>query len=151
MRHVTRRGVLVGGTALGGLSLGGLSLGACGGAPPPNGDRGGSEQGPRTPAPGQGGQGILDAVDHVPVGGGRVYDTHQVVVTQPTAGDFRCFRAVCTHAGCLVNSVQNGTINCPCHGSRFAITDGSVRRGPATKPLEPRTITVDTGQIRLLD
>jgi Rieske Fe-S protein len=146
MRHVTRRGVLVGGTA-----LGGLSLGACGGAPPPNGDRGGSEQGPRTPAPGQGGQGILDAVDHVPVGGGRVYDTHQVVVTQPTAGDFRCFRAVCTHAGCLVNSVQNGTINCPCHGSRFAITDGSVRRGPATKPLEPRTITVDTGQIRLLD
>jgi Rieske Fe-S protein len=150
MKQVTRRRVLVGG-ALGGLSLTGLSLGACGGAPPPNGDRGGYEQGPRTPAPGQGGQGILDSVDHVPVGGGRVYDTRQVVVTQPIAGDFRCFRAVCTHQNCLVNRVENGTIDCPCHGSKFAITDGSVRRGPATKPLEPKTITVDTGQIRLLD
>jgi Rieske Fe-S protein len=151
MREVTRRRVLVGGVALGGLSVGGLSLGACGGAPPPNGERGGQEQGPRTPAPGQGGQGIVDSVDHIPVGGGRVYDTRQVVVTQPAAGNFQCFRAVCTHRGCLVSTVANGTIDCPCHGSKFAITDGSVRQGPATKPLEPRTITVDTGQIRLLD
>jgi Rieske Fe-S protein len=146
MSRVTRRRVLLGGAA-----LGGLTLSACGGYPPPYGEHGGPEQGPRTPAPGQGGQGILDTVDHVPVGGGKVYASRQVVVTQPTPGDFRGFRAVCTHRACLVNSVENGTINCPCHGSRFAITDGAVRQGPATKPLEPRTITVDIDQIRLLD
>ncbi|HEV7898467.1 MAG TPA: Rieske (2Fe-2S) protein [Planosporangium sp.] len=146
MGQITRRGVLVGGAALGGLSLGG-----CGGYPPPYGDRGGPEQGDRTPAPGQGGQGILDTPDHIPVGGGKVYPTRQVVVTQPVQGDFKGFRAVCTHRACLVNKVENGTIDCPCHGSRFSIVDGSVRQGPATKPLEQRTITVDTGQIRLLD
>jgi Rieske Fe-S protein len=131
MSRVTRRRVLLGGAA-----LGGLTLSACGGYPPPYGEHGGPEQGP---------------VDHVPVGGGKVYASRQVVVTQPTPGDFRGFRAVCTHRACLVNSVENGTINCPCHGSRFAITDGAVRQGPATKPLEPRTITVDIDQIRLLD
>jgi Rieske Fe-S protein len=146
MSQVTRRAVLVGGAA-----LGGLSLNACGGYPPPFGDRGGPEQGPRTPAPGQAGQGILDSADQIPVGGGKVYPTRQVVVTQPVQGDFKGFRAVCTHEGCLVNRVANGTIDCPCHGSKFAITDGSVRQGPATKPLEPKTVTVDTGQVRLLD
>jgi Rieske Fe-S protein len=151
MSRISRRGVLVGGAALGGLSLGGLSAAGCGEAPPPNGDKGGPEQGPRTPGPGQGGQGVVASVTDVPVGGGRVYDARRLVVTQPTAGDFKGFSAVCTHQGCLVSTVQNGTIGCPCHNSKFSIVDGSVRQGPATKPLEPRSITVDAGQIRLLD
>lgn len=138
---------------LGGVTLGGLAAGGCGTEhlPISNGRGGGVDQGPRTPAPGQGGEGIIDTVDHIPVGGGRIYDTHQIVVTQPTAGTFKCFRAVCTHQGCLVNKVANGTIDCPCHGSEFSITDGSVRRGPANRPLEPRAITVANNQIRLLD
>ena len=59
------------------------------------------------------------------------YPDLRVVVTQPTAGEFRGFGIVCTHDGCELNAVANGTINCPCHGSRYAITDGSVVRGPA--------------------
>jgi Rieske Fe-S protein len=148
MREVTRRGVLVGGGAV----LGGLTLGGCGDERYQRSDQGGPEQGARTPAPGQGGQGIVDYVENLPVGGGKVYPGRQLVLTRPTATDVKGFSAVCTHQSCLVNRVANGTIDCPCHASKFAITDGSVRQGPATKPLPPREVTVDeAGDIRLLE
>ncbi|WP_407839829.1 Rieske (2Fe-2S) protein [Streptomyces sp. DSM 116496] len=86
----------------------------------------------------------------VPVGGGTVLKDQKLVVTQPTAGSFRCFTAVCTHQGCLVNKVEAGTIDCPCHGSKFKDTDGTVAKGPATKPLEEKKITVSpAGEISL--
>ena len=56
-----------------------------------------------------------------------------VVVTQPTAGEFKAFSATCTHQGCKVKSVADGVIVCPCHGSKFAIADGSVAAGPAKR------------------
>ncbi|MFI5863361.1 Rieske (2Fe-2S) protein [Streptomyces sp. NPDC051546] len=86
----------------------------------------------------------------VPVGGGTVLKDEKLVVTQPTAGSFRCFTAVCTHSGCLVNKVEAGTIDCPCHGSQFKDTDGAVAKGPATRPLEEKKITVSpAGEISL--
>jgi len=54
---------------------------------------------------------------------------------------------VCTHAGCTVGSVSGGTINCPCHGSRFNITNGSVVNGPAASPLPPVGIKVQGNSI----
>jgi Rieske Fe-S protein len=75
------------------------------------------------------------AVAAVPVGGGTVVPAAKVVVTQPSAGTFEAFSATCTHAGCLVGSVSGGTIHCPCHGSQFSISDGSVVAGPAPTPL----------------
>ncbi|MER7467614.1 Rieske (2Fe-2S) protein [Streptomyces sp. NPDC097981] len=78
----------------------------------------------------------------VPVGGGTVLKDEKLVVTQPTAGSFRCFTAVCTHQGCIVNKVENGTIDCPCHGSKYQIADGAVAHGPATRPLAEKKITV---------
>ena len=75
----------------------------------------------------------------VPVGGGAVLG--DVVVTQPTGGDFRGFSSTCTHAGCTVSDVSGGTINCPCHGSKFNL-DGSVHTGPASAPLAPRSVSV---------
>jgi Rieske Fe-S protein len=64
------------------------------------------------------------------------------VITQPHAGSYDAFTAVCTHQGCLVATVSGGTINCPCHGSRFSIVNGSVVNGPATSPLAPVSIKV---------
>ncbi|RZL76018.1 MAG: Rieske (2Fe-2S) protein [Rhodococcus sp. (in: high G+C Gram-positive bacteria)] len=76
---------------------------------------------------------------NVPVGGGAVLG--DVVVTQPSGGDFRGFSSTCTHAGCTVSDVSGGTINCPCHGSKFNL-DGSVHTGPASAPLAPRSVSV---------
>lgn len=75
----------------------------------------------------------------VPEGGGKVGS--DFVITQPTAGSFKAFSNVCTHLGCALTSVANGTMNCPCHGSQFSITDGSVKAGPAPKPLPSKTVT----------
>ncbi|WP_197381632.1 QcrA and Rieske domain-containing protein [Mycolicibacterium mengxianglii] len=76
----------------------------------------------------------------VPVGSGIIVE--DIVLTQPASGEFKGFSTVCTHAGCRVNSVSDGTINCSCHGSKFNL-DGTVATGPATKPLEAKTIRVE--------
>jgi Rieske Fe-S protein len=92
----------------------------------------------------------LGLASDVPVGGGMVFTAAKVVVTQPTKGEYKAFSAVCTHVGCLCNQVANGTINCPCHGAKFKITDGSVVTGPAPTPLAAKAITVTTdGKILL--
>ena len=78
---------------------------------------------------------MLGPVSDVPVGGGKVFQDAKIVVTQPTAGQYKGFTAVCTHAGCIVRTVENNTIDCPCHGSKYNATDGSVVGGPAPAPL----------------
>lgn len=84
----------------------------------------------------------LIATADVPVGGGVVLRPQSVVVTQPQPGVFRGFDMHCTHRGCPVDSVAEGCIRCPCHGSLFSVADGSVVGGPATQPLAGRTLTV---------
>jgi Rieske Fe-S protein len=88
-------------------------------------------------------------VSTIPVGGGVVYPSHGVVVTQPTAGTFKCFSSSCTHLGCTVDKVAAGLIQCPCHGARFSIDDGSVKAGPAPRPLTVEQFTVQDGVVVL--
>jgi len=90
----------------------------------------------------------LASTDEIPLGGGKIFETEQVVITQPAAGVFRCFSAVCTHQGCVVAEIKAGTINCGCHGSRFAL-DGTVSNGPATSALPTRAVKVSGNQISL--
>lgn len=77
----------------------------------------------------------------VPEGGGVVLEDADFVVTQPSAGTFKAYNAICTHQGCKVSSVTDGKITCPCHGSAFSIEDGSVANPPANKPLAAATLT----------
>ncbi|MGH3670513.1 MAG: Rieske (2Fe-2S) protein [Pseudonocardiaceae bacterium] len=100
-------------------------------------------------SPGSGAGGALATTSDIPVGGGKVFAKDKVVVTQPAQGTFKAFSAVCTHEGCTVNKVASGTIDCPCHGSKYAIADGSVVHGPASRPLPARQITVSQGEVRL--
>jgi Rieske Fe-S protein len=92
---------------------------------------------------------VLSPVADVPVGGGVVLADRDVVVTQPVSGTFKAFSATCTHQGCAVSEVANGTINCPCHGSRFAVADGTVTAGPATTPLPEKTVAVQDNAVVL--
>ncbi|AVH55823.1 MULTISPECIES: Rieske (2Fe-2S) protein [Streptomyces] len=107
-----------------------------------------TQSGAPSKAAGTGGT-VLGKTSDIPVGGGMVYAKAKVVVTQPTSGDFKGFSAICTHQGCTVNKVQDGEILCPCHKSKFKITDGGVAEGPATKPLPAAEVTVADGTIRL--
>jgi Rieske Fe-S protein len=145
--RVPRQKVIVGA----GLGLVAAALAACttyGKKPEASGDTA------TTAAPATGGPGApvpapanaLAKTADVPVGSGVIID--DTVVTQASAGVFKGFSSTCTHAGCTVAEVADGTINCPCHGSKFNL-DGTVANGPATKPLEAKTVTVQGDSIVL--
>jgi Rieske Fe-S protein len=141
----TRRSVLAGGAAIGATGL----LAACGGSS--DSDSGGTSAPATTgssPTAGSGSD-ALAATSEVPVGGGKIFSDQKVVVTQPTAGDFKGFSAVCTHQGCLVSSVADGEIACACHNSHFSASDGSVVSGPAQRALPAVTVNVQNDQITL--
>jgi nitrite reductase/ring-hydroxylating ferredoxin subunit len=89
----------------------------------------------------------LATTDEVPVGGGIVLGEQRVVVTQPTAGEFRAFTAVCTHQANIVTSVEDGTIQCRFHGSSFSAETGEVEGGPAPAPLAEVAIRVEGTRI----
>jgi len=147
----TRRTLLRGTAIVGIAGLSGVGLAACGGDEGTTAGGTGSSVAPTSAAPtsppasepaGGAGGGGLATTSEIPVGGGKIFEAEKVVVTQPTAGDFKAFTAVCTHMGCTVNAVSAGVISCPCHGSKYSATDGSVTGGPAPRPLAAKTVTV---------
>ena len=101
------------------------------------------------PASAAAGAGAVAQTTDIPVGGGLIIAEPAVVITQPTAGEFKAFTAICTHQGCLVSEVVNNEIICPCHGSKFSATDGAVLTGPAQTPLTAAGVTVDGGSVVL--
>ena len=133
-------------------SSGGMpSSGAMGSsASPDSSAEGGMEQGGKAKKAAKATGTVLGAASEIPVGGGKIYAAARVVVTQPKRGQYKAFSAVCTHVGCILNVVANGTIDCPCHGSEFKITTGAVVTGPAPAPLPKKQITIVNGQVVLL-
>ncbi|WP_406235959.1 Rieske (2Fe-2S) protein [Nocardia sp. NBC_01009] len=118
----TRRGVLLGAGAAAALVATGCASGS-------------ADSGP-----------LRVSLAEIPIGGGRIFPQQGLVVTQPTPGEVRAFSAVCPHQGCAVAKIGD-TIECPCHGSKFSIADGSVLRGPAREPLAARTVAIEATEI----
>jgi Rieske Fe-S protein len=157
----TRRAVLAGAGALGATCFlaacgtGTNSPSSTGGAnplgtdyqkdPAPAGSGAANAQGGGTNGGGNNGGIKLAAVEEVPVGGGVIKG--KFVVTQPTKGTFKAFSSVCPHQGCNVNEINDGQIICPCHQSRFSVKDGSVKGGPAPRPLTNYDVKVSGGNI----
>lgn len=159
--RATRRGVLAGvglvglAGAVSACGSGGSSSSSAGtnaGAPPATT---GAASDPSS-ASGAGGGGTAGAqgsalatTSEIPVGSGKIFTSEKVVVTQPNSGDFKAFSAVCTHMGCIVSTISNGTIDCPCHGSQYSISTGAVVGGPAPSPLPAQAIKVTGSNIFL--
>lgn len=148
----SRRAIVAG---VGAAGVAGV-LAACGGdsETPPSGSGNGNTAAPTptggaAPTTGAPADTVLAKKSEIPVGGGKFNEDEVVVVVQPTAGNFAAYSAMCTHQQCVLTSVSNNLINCGCHGSQFSAVDGSAKKGPATKALEKRQITVDGDNIKL--
>jgi Rieske Fe-S protein len=140
-----RRNVIAGA----GLGLAATALAACSTyGKSPAASSASSAPAPAPAAPGSSGApapaAALAKTADVPVGSGVIVDG--TVVTQPTAGVFKGFSTVCPHKGCDVSKIENGTIDCPCHGSKFSL-EGAVVQGPAKEPLQAKAVSVQGDSI----
>jgi nitrite reductase/ring-hydroxylating ferredoxin subunit len=82
----------------------------------------------------------------------RVFDVSGTTVNVAgVGGHLYAFDDKCTHMGCsLAQGTLDGmTVTCPCHGSQFDVTSGAVLRGPATRPVRPRSVQVDGDDLRV--
>lgn len=133
----SRRSLLLGGAGgLSVLALGGMT--ACSSGAGSRDTRGTAPTGAASaPVP----PGAIASTAEIPVGSGKILTAAQLVVTQPTAGQFVGLSAFCTHQGCIVSQIRGSSIVCGCHGSQFGL-DGAVLKGPATKPLEKVAVSV---------
>lgn len=142
MDSLDRRQLMTGAVVLAGAT----AVAACGGtsSTTASASASASTSAPASEGAGMGSSSVLTQTTDVPVGGGIIVekDGQKFAVTQPAAGTFACFSAVCPHQGCNCNQIADGTIDCPCHSSKFAIATGEVVKGPATTGLTPAPITV---------
>ena len=151
-RTVNRR-TLLGGVAV--LGATGLVTAACGSSSSPDSSSPTSNTASNTDSSAASptaktstGPAVLGKASDIPVGGGQIFASQQVVVTQPKAGEYLGFSSTCTHRGCQVAAISNGFIACPCHGSMFAIATGApTADSPAKTPLAKVSVAVLNGNI----
>ena len=159
-----RRRLVLTGVAVAALSTvwalaGGLAAGvgrAIGGTKAPSSQSilaAGSSSGtpaPETPGAGDHGGVEVGLASQVPVGGAASFKDpatgDPAVVVRSSSTTFLAFDAVCPHAGCTVAfDHRNDILVCPCHGSQFNASTGSVETGPAVRGLRPIAITESGG------
>ncbi len=79
------------------------------------------------------------------VGGSQTFVTRSdtLILVRTDSTTVVALSDICTHAGCgVVYTPARGQLQCPCHGSIFALS-GAVVLGPATTPLRVYTATLD--------
>lgn len=73
------------------------------------------------------------------------------VAVVATPSGLVAFDDTCTHRACPLSEglVQDGTVMCPCHKSRFDLTTGRPLDGPATEAIRIRRVEHDGITLRI--
>jgi Rieske Fe-S protein len=147
---LNRRDFVVIATATAAVAACGGMLGGCaGGSGGTGGPSGGGETSATLP-PESNPTGTVDVGKPADYPRDGVYDkfalSERVYVVRQ-GGNLYAVRAMCTHKSCLVKPLADNEFGCPCHGSRFQ-SDGTVTKGPATRPL-PHYAIAKAGDGRL--
>ena len=85
---------------------------------------------------------MLASTADVPVGGGKILADKKIVITQPKAGTFDAFTAVCTHQGCIVGSVVGRHHQLPVPRQQVQHRQRLGRQRPGRVPAGPVSIKV---------
>ncbi len=88
----------------------------------------------------------------IPQGGMKkvMLGTQQVLLVN-IGGNFHAIGNVCTHVGGPLDrgKLEGHEVECPLHGSRFDVTTGAVKRGPAAKPESSYEVKIEGQDIKL--
>jgi nitrite reductase/ring-hydroxylating ferredoxin subunit/uncharacterized membrane protein len=78
-------------------------------------------------------------------------DGERIVVARSEEG-YVAFQDHCPHRGASLagGTMICGTVQCPWHGSQFAVHDGSLRAGPAEEGIRTYPVVEEDGQIRIV-
>jgi nitrite reductase/ring-hydroxylating ferredoxin subunit len=122
---------------------------ACGGGGSPAAPSGPVAQPSATPRPpNEVRVGLMAVGATVEATGSLVGQPLPIAVTRVSETVVLAVSRVCTHQGCTVNlpTATGGTLDCPCHGSRFQ-TNGQVVSGPANRALSSFPTRIEGGQV----
>lgn len=73
-----------------------------------------------------------------------------IVLLQHEDG-IHAFEGTCPHYGCGLweGELDGHVVTCPCHGSQFDVTDGSLVHGPATSPVPSYDVRKRGGRVEV--
>jgi 3-phenylpropionate/trans-cinnamate dioxygenase ferredoxin subunit len=97
----------------------------------------------------------LCATSEVPDGEARRFPVGERLVAVANLGDegFRAVDAICSHAHYFLDEgevdVDEGTIECPKHGSTFDLETGRPRSLPATVPVEVYSVKLENDDVMI--
>lgn len=128
---VTRRSTLRATTAAAGAACA-LALAGC--APAGNTGSGAGQKPGEIPSGGTPYQ--VGKLSELPVGSTAAGTANgvEVMLFRPDEGTVLAYTDICTHAGCKV-APSGADFKCPCHGTLFKGSDGTVISGPAKTAL----------------
>jgi nitrite reductase/ring-hydroxylating ferredoxin subunit len=94
---------------------------------------------------------VLDA-DGMSDGDRRTVEVGGVsLLLHRSEGTIHALDAVCSHMGGPLEKgkIENGCVICPWHGSTFRLADGTIVRGPATRPQPAYETRINEGRIEV--
>ena len=75
----------------------------------------------------------------------------EVCLAHTEAGAWFAIDDTCTHEDCSLSQgdLEEHTVECPCHGSRFDLETGDVLNLPAVVPVHTHRVVVDGELVRI--